>query len=165
MSRTVRARSRGTATSSGLEQFNEPTEDDEPVFMGEFGRCVGLFQAQAEAPERPFESAGLRHVAFTVDSLERAQERLGAHGVIRDLTRLTSAITSDCPDRRAVLIGSHIVGIALARYVVLVEPLASLPSADVVELLAPTFQRFLVEPLTEPERRAPKAMPERRQDA
>jgi len=65
----------------GLEQRNEPTEDAEPVFMGEFGACVALFQAQTPAPERPYESAGLRHLAFTVDSLERAQERLREHGV------------------------------------------------------------------------------------
>jgi len=65
----------------GLEQQNEPTEDEEPVFMGEFGACVALFQAQEPAPERPYESAGLRHVAFTVDSLERARERLKERGV------------------------------------------------------------------------------------
>jgi catechol 2,3-dioxygenase-like lactoylglutathione lyase family enzyme len=64
----------------GLEQRNEPTEDAEPVFMGEFGRCIGLFQAQSAA-ERPYESVGLRHVAFTVDSIEEAQERLRQHGV------------------------------------------------------------------------------------
>jgi hypothetical protein len=40
-----------------------------------------------------------------------------------------------------------VVGIALARYVVQVEPLASLPAAEVLEYLAPTFQRYLVEPL------------------
>jgi catechol 2,3-dioxygenase-like lactoylglutathione lyase family enzyme len=65
----------------GLEQRNHPTEDAEPVFMGEFGRCVGLFQAQAGAPGRPYESVGLRHVAFTVDSLEQAQDRLREGGV------------------------------------------------------------------------------------
>jgi catechol 2,3-dioxygenase-like lactoylglutathione lyase family enzyme len=65
----------------GLEQRNEPTEDAEPVFMGEFGACVALFQAENQSPERPPESVGLRHVAFTVDNLERAQERLRERGV------------------------------------------------------------------------------------
>ena len=65
----------------GLEQRNEPTEDGEPVFMGEFGACVALFQAQSEAPDRPYESAGLRHFAFTVDSLEAAEERLREQSV------------------------------------------------------------------------------------
>jgi AcrR family transcriptional regulator len=67
--------------------------------------------------------------------------------VSRDLSMLTTAVTDDEPMTRAVLIGAHLVGIALARYVVLVEPLASLPSAEVVRLVAPTFQRFLTEPL------------------
>jgi AcrR family transcriptional regulator len=68
--------------------------------------------------------------------------------VARDLARLTAAIGSDQPDTRAVLIGAQLVGIALARYVVAVEPLASLPAADLVELVAPTFQHYLTEPLT-----------------
>ena len=65
----------------------------------------------------------------------------------RDVGRLTSALTDDQPDVRAVLAGTHVVGLAVARYVVLVEPLASMPAADVVEYAAPTFQRYLVGPL------------------
>ena len=67
----------------GLEQRGEPRQDDWPVFMGEFGACVALFQAQVETPERQPESTGLRHVAFMVarDDLARAQERLDEHGV------------------------------------------------------------------------------------
>jgi hypothetical protein len=36
----------------------------------------------------------------------------------------------------------------VARYVVRVEPLASLEPEEIVDVLAPTFQRYLVEPLT-----------------
>jgi catechol 2,3-dioxygenase-like lactoylglutathione lyase family enzyme len=64
----------------GLEQRSEPTDEAEPVFMGEFGACIALFQAQPGA-DRPYESVGLRHVAFTVAGLEQAQERLREHGV------------------------------------------------------------------------------------
>jgi AcrR family transcriptional regulator len=67
--------------------------------------------------------------------------------VTRDLLRLTSAIGGDRPDVRAVLVGAHVVGIALARYVVCVEPLASLPPDEVVALVAPTFQQHLTGPL------------------
>ena len=63
--------------------------------------------------------------------------------VTRDLARLTAAITDDQPEIRAVLIGAHIVGMATTRYIVVVEPLASLSPERVVELLAPTFQRYL----------------------
>jgi AcrR family transcriptional regulator len=48
---------------------------------------------------------------------------------------------------RASLFGSQVVGLAMARYVVGVEPLASLPPERVAALIAPTFQRYLVEPL------------------
>ena len=67
----------------GLEQRGEARRDDWPVFMGEFGACVALFQAQVETAERAPESTGLRHVAFTVgrDDLASAQTRLREHGV------------------------------------------------------------------------------------
>jgi AcrR family transcriptional regulator len=68
--------------------------------------------------------------------------------VTRDLARLTNAITDDDPETRAVLVGVQVVGIALARYVVLVEPLASLPAPAVVDLIAPTFQHYLAGPLS-----------------
>ncbi len=64
--------------------------------------------------------------------------------VTRDLGRLVAALTDDAPDTRAVLVGSQVVGLALARHVVHVEPLASMPAADVVDYIAPTFQRYLV---------------------
>ena len=67
----------------GLEQRNEPRQDDWPVFMGEFGRCIALFQAEVVSPARAKESSGLRHVAFMVsrEDLERAREHLTARGV------------------------------------------------------------------------------------
>jgi catechol-2,3-dioxygenase len=67
----------------GLEQRGEPRRDDWPVFMGELGACVALFQAQVETAERQPESTGLRHVAFMVgrDDLAAAQTRLRERGV------------------------------------------------------------------------------------
>jgi lactoylglutathione lyase len=67
----------------GLEQRGSSRHDDGPVFMGEFGACVALFQAQVESPDRAPESTGLRHVAFMVgrEDLAAAQERLRERGV------------------------------------------------------------------------------------
>jgi len=67
----------------GLVQQGEPRRDDWPVFMGELGACVALFQAQVETAERQPESTGLRHVAFMVgrDDLAAAQTRLRERGV------------------------------------------------------------------------------------
>ena len=64
--------------------------------------------------------------------------------VTRDVGRLAATLTDDEPETRAVLVGSQIVGLALARYIVRVEPLASLPAAKVIDYIAPTFQHCLV---------------------
>jgi len=65
----------------GLPQLNQPTEDDEPVFLGQPGLQLGLFQAQIQSPAREPESSGLRHIALVVGDLDAAQERLRSHGV------------------------------------------------------------------------------------
>jgi hypothetical protein len=41
------------------------------------------------------------------------------------------------------LVASQILGIVLGRYVLALEPLASLPSDAVVAAYAPTIQRYL----------------------
>ncbi len=44
---------------------------------------------------------------------------------------------------RATLAATQMVGVLLARYVVGLEPLASMPAAQVAELVGPTLQRYL----------------------
>ena len=68
--------------------------------------------------------------------------------VTRDIGRLTVSIGVEDPEVRAVLIGAQIVGVVFARYIVGVEPIASLPPERLVEFLAPTFQRYLTDSLT-----------------
>jgi glyoxylase I family protein len=65
----------------GLPQLNEPTADDEPVFMGNPGVQFGLFQAERISPPREPESTGVRHVALVVDDLDAAQDQLRANDV------------------------------------------------------------------------------------
>jgi hypothetical protein len=54
--------------------------------------------------------------------------------------------TDDGP-LRANLVGSQIVGLVMARYVIAIEPLASTPPTIVAATIAPTLQRYLVGPL------------------
>lgn len=49
---------------------------------------------------------------------------------------------------RVVMCGTQLVGLGMARYVIGVEPVASLPVDRLVELYAPTLQRYLEGPLT-----------------
>jgi len=55
------------------------------------------------------------------------------------------AAAMETPDRelRASLVGSQMIGLVMARYIVRVEPLASADHDTVVAALAPTLQRYL----------------------
>lgn len=64
---------------------------------------------------------------------------------------IAQALGTADAELRASLVGSQVVGLVMARYVVGVEPLASLPSERLVAAIAPTLQRYLVEPLAPPE--------------
>ncbi len=67
----------------GLEQRGAAKQDDWPVFLGEFGACIALFQAKVRSPARQEESTGLRHIAFMVgrEDIGRAKTRLEERGV------------------------------------------------------------------------------------
>jgi len=68
----------------GLPQLREPRQDDWPVFMGQFGACIALFQATEPGEPPATEAPGLRHVAFLVsaEDLERARAHLGEQDVV-----------------------------------------------------------------------------------
>jgi AcrR family transcriptional regulator len=51
---------------------------------------------------------------------------------------------------RATLAGSQLIGLAMARYIVRVEPLASTPAAEVAAVVGPTVQRYLTGDVTIP---------------
>ena len=48
---------------------------------------------------------------------------------------------------RASLLASQLLGLVSARYILGLEPLTSLPPEQVIEVIAPTLQRYLTEPL------------------
>lgn len=63
------------------------------------------------------------------------------------LGRLAVGLGGGDASLRAALAGSQLVGMAMARYVVRVEPLASADRETLVAALAPTLQRYLTGPL------------------
>ena len=162
-----RATLRGIAGEAGV---------DAALVVRFYGSKDGLFQevmalppAVAEAfaglTDGPKATVGRRLAEVIVGMLENPRSRsivvgrirsasshpdaaaLVRETVTRDVGRLVAALTDDEPETRAGLVGSQVVGLALARYVVQVEPLASLPAVDVIEYIAPTLQHYLVEPL------------------
>lgn len=60
------------------------------------------------------------------------------------LVPVANSLAVDRPALRVALVSSQIVGLLMARYIIGIEPLASLPAEEVQALLAPTFQRYLV---------------------
>lgn len=64
------------------------------------------------------------------------------------------------PETRAALAGTQLLGLVLCRYILRIEPVASLPADDVVALIAPNVQRSLTAPLTprppKPAQRTPR---------
>jgi AcrR family transcriptional regulator len=60
---------------------------------------------------------------------------------------VAAALEIDEPDHRMALVASQLAGIVVLRYVVHVEPLASMPGDQLVATYAPTLQRYLSGPL------------------
>jgi AcrR family transcriptional regulator len=108
-------------------------------------RVAQAVVAMLENPEsRAVVLARIRSAASHAEAAALVREL-----VSRDIGALTNALTDDRSEIRAVLVGTQIVGLVFSRYVVAVEPIASLPPPDLVDVLAPTFQRLLVGPLTD----------------
>jgi AcrR family transcriptional regulator len=136
-----------------------------------------LFVASVELPFEPSEvlpgilhgdreTTGLRLATFLIGVLESEEGRRRITGLVRAaasepeaarmmrelLTREVLAtvvenLGADDPQRRASFASSQIMGLVMARYIVGVEPLASLPPEEVVRTIGPTLQRYLIEPL------------------
>ena len=58
-------------------------------------------------------------------------------------SRLGSRLPEDSAEPRVALVASQIIGLIVARYIIDLEPLASMDDEQVIELVAPTIQRYL----------------------
>jgi AcrR family transcriptional regulator len=81
----------------------------------------------------------VRSAVSNQDAARMLREFLATAVFTRVATRL------GMPDARlrASLVASQVIGLAIARYVIRVEPLASVPRATLVPAVAPTIQRYL----------------------
>jgi AcrR family transcriptional regulator len=86
----------------------------------------------------------VRLVAVFRGILDTDGERLLRDGFIPVvLEPVGAALGIDRPELRMPLVASQMVGLILLRYVIGVEPLASLSGDEVVAIYAPTVQRYL----------------------
>jgi len=74
---------------------------------------------------------------------ERAAAMLREFITEEVLGQLAHRLGSPDARLRATLVGSQLIGLAMARYIIRVEPLASAPAAELVAAIGPTLQRYL----------------------
>jgi len=150
---------------------------DQALILHFFRSKIGLFLEVVELPidpdvvipailEGPREGIGERVATFVVSVLDTAEARSTVSAMVRAATSepeaarvvrerfthelwgpLARALEVDQAALRVSLVGSQIIGLVVARYIVRVEPLASSSSEHVISLIAPTLQRYLIEPL------------------
>jgi AcrR family transcriptional regulator len=138
-----------------------------------FGSKQELFRAVTTLPvelaevlpriaEGPRSQAGLRLADYVMGVLDDPETRRAVTGLVRAaasdpeaarvvreivtarvLTPIAEHLAEDRPTLRASLINSQMVGLIMARYVLALEPLASLPRDEVVQAIAPILQRYL----------------------
>jgi len=146
---------------------------DPALVLHYFGSKDGLFSAAVEWPVELTEitrrvlapgldGLGERLVRFFLEQWEEERTRhpltvlvrsaVGHEGAARLLAefvryelvgRLAAVSGEPAAELRGGLVASSMIGLALARYVVRLEPLASAPRETVVTAVAPTVQRYL----------------------
>ena len=167
---------RGYARAS-IRSIADEAAVDPALVVHYFGSKEDLFLAALELPFEPEavlpsllegdrERIGERFARFVVTTLENEEPRRRALAIIRAAATepaaaailrglverrmrdpIAQALGTADAELRASLVGSQVVGLVMGRYVLGVEPLASLPPERLVASIAPTLQRYLVESL------------------
>jgi AcrR family transcriptional regulator len=150
---------------------------DPALVIHHFGSKQRLFVESVQLPFPPEEliaqlasgprsQVGERAIRFILSVLANDDARARWLGLIRsavtepEATRvfreilttrifrpLAEQLGMDDAPLRASLAGSQVIGLVMARHIVLVEPIASLDEDRLVEVVAPTLQRYLAGPL------------------
>jgi len=148
---------------------------DPKLVLHYFESKEGIFQAAMDFPFDPaqaipellrpgLDGLGVRLARFFIDIWD-SPAGVRAHAIVRSmvtsesaaalmrdfvsreiLARVAQALELDHPQVRASLAASQLVGLAMLRYVVKVEPLASAPPAKLASWIGPTLQRYFTDP-------------------
>lgn len=132
---------------SALELKVDPREALRPVLEGGVDgageRLMRIFVSVWDDPE-----SRLPLLALVRGMAEPSGQQLLRDGVMRMIVGpLGDALDIDEPARRMSHVASQLVGLMVVRYLLEVEPLASLPTEQVVATYAPVVQRYLTGPL------------------
>lgn len=107
-------------------------------------RVVRLFLSIWDPPEGRARIAALLRSASSHEDAARTLREFLAGEVFG---RLVGALGSDRGELRGSLVATQLVGLAMARYVVRMPPVAEASADDLVTWLGPTVQRYLTGPL------------------
>lgn len=106
-------------------------------------RLLSVFLSVWDDPELQLPLVGLAR-----NLLDPSGQRLLSEGFLPAVLHPVGvAMGIECPEVRMPLVASQVIGLILMRYVLAVEPIASMPADDVVAIFAPTIQRYLTDPL------------------
>jgi AcrR family transcriptional regulator len=115
----------------------------EPGLEGAGERLVRLFLTVWDTPE-----ARLPLLALVRSGLAAETPELLRQGLLPIVLQpLRAALPADEGPRRVQLVASQLIGLVVTRYLLALEPLASMALEEVVASVAPTVQRYLDGPL------------------
>ncbi len=145
---------------------------DPALVLHFFGSKEHLFAAALEFPVDPSEivsrlvepgtdGLGVRLATFFLDTWDAPHGRPFI-GVLRSvatneaaatmlrefierelIARIAAQLKLDQPELRAALIGSHLIGMALMRYVIKLKPIATAERDELARVVGPVIQRYL----------------------
>ena len=132
---------------AALEIPVDPRELMPPVFEpgldGAGERLVRLFLSVWDTP-----GARLPLLALVRSGLAAESPELLRQGLLPIVLQpLHAALPADEGPRRVQLVASQMIGLVVTRYLLALEPLASMPLEEVVAAVSPTVQRYLDGPL------------------
>jgi len=113
-----------------------------PGLDGLGGRLVRFFLETWESPT----GSPLLALIRSVVASERAASMMREFVSREILARVAEALELDQPQLRASLAASQLIGLAMLRYVIKVEPLASASPRRVAGWIGPTLQRYFTDP-------------------
>lgn len=97
------------------------------------------FISRWEDPERDDELMALLRTAATSEVVAEQLHAVLSQQIIEPIAALGDALAAE----RGTLIAAQLLGVALCRYILRFDPLASLPADDLVAAVAPSVQHYL----------------------
>jgi len=117
----------------------------EPGIEGIGERIVRTFLTVWDSPAGSTAAALIRSAVQHDWSARMLREFLVSQ-ILRRAQRELDIDPAEAPTR-ASLVATQMAGLAMIRYIVKIEPMASMPAEDVIRHIGPTIQRYLEGPL------------------